>query len=57
MEFDINTVRGLITAVLLMAFIGMVFWAYSGKRRQDFAEAADLPLAELTPAEQVENKQ
>ncbi len=52
---DINTARGLITLVLLVAFIGMVFWAYSGKRRRDFAEAARLPL-EDTPADDTEQR-
>jgi Cbb3-type cytochrome oxidase, subunit 3 len=51
MEFDINTLRGLLTAVLMFAFIGMVFWAYSGKRKQDFEEAAALPLSDEHPAE------
>ena len=54
MDFDINTIRGLTTALLLIAFVGMVFWAYSGKRKQDFAEAARLALEETHPAERVE---
>lgn len=41
---DINTLRGILTAVLMVAFIGMVFWAYSRKRKADFDEAARLPL-------------
>jgi len=43
---DINTVYGLITLVLLILFIGIVFWAYSGRRKADFDEAAQLALAE-----------
>jgi cytochrome c oxidase cbb3-type subunit 4 len=46
MDFDINTIRGLITTVLLFSFLGMVFWAYSSKRKGDFSEAAALPLAD-----------
>lgn len=56
MEFDINTFRGLITAVLLISFLGMVRWAYSSKRKQDFSEAAALPLAEDETAGQPEEK-
>lgn len=41
---DINTVRGLLTLLLLILFIGIVIWAYSSKRRKDFDEAARLPL-------------
>ena len=29
---DINTLRGLSTLFLLIAFLGLVFWAYSSKR-------------------------
>ena len=32
------------TVLLLVVFIGIVFWAYSSKRKQDFDEAARLPL-------------
>ncbi len=46
MDIDINTVRGLITALMMFAFIGMVFWAYSSKRRSAFQEAASLPFDE-----------
>ncbi len=43
---DINTFYGLITLVLLIIFLGIVFWAYSGKRKKSFDEAAQLPLEE-----------
>ncbi len=43
---DINTLRGLSTLLLLVAFISLVFWAYSGKRKRDFDEAANLPFAD-----------
>ncbi|HFL2859659.1 TPA: cbb3-type cytochrome oxidase subunit 3, partial [Pseudomonas aeruginosa] len=29
---DIGTLRGLGTVVIMVAFIGLVIWAYSGKR-------------------------
>jgi len=32
------------TVLLLVAFIGIVVWAYSGARKKDFDEAARLPL-------------
>ena len=32
------------TGLLLMIFIGIVAWAYSGKRRERFDAAARLPL-------------
>ena len=43
---DINTLRGLSTLFLLIAFVGLVFWAYSGKRKKEFDEAANLPFAD-----------
>ncbi|HLU62868.1 MAG TPA: cbb3-type cytochrome c oxidase subunit 3 [Gammaproteobacteria bacterium] len=41
---DINTFRGVLTAILLVAFIGLWIWAWSSKRRKDFDEAARLPF-------------
>jgi cytochrome c oxidase cbb3-type subunit IV len=43
---DIGTIRGLIALVLMLAFIGLVFWAYSKRRKKDFDEMAQLPFRE-----------
>ena len=43
---DINDLRGLSTAFLMIAFIGLCFWAYSKKRKKAFDEAANLPFAD-----------
>lgn len=43
---DINDLRGLSTAFLMFAFIGLCFWAYSRKRKKAFDEAANLPFAD-----------
>ncbi len=43
---DINDLRGLSTAFLMMAFIGLCIWAYSKKRKPAFDEAANLPFAD-----------
>lgn len=32
------------TVVLLVVFVGIVWWAWSGKRKEAFREAANLPL-------------
>ncbi len=37
-------VRGIATALALFAFVGVVFWAYSRRRREAFTAAALLPL-------------
>jgi cbb3-type cytochrome oxidase subunit 3 len=39
-------VRGILTAVLFAAFIALWFWAWSAKRRAEFAAMAALPLEE-----------
>jgi cytochrome c oxidase cbb3-type subunit 4 len=36
--------HGLWTAALLVVFIAIVIWAWSGKRKRDFDAAARLPL-------------
>jgi cytochrome c oxidase cbb3-type subunit 4 len=43
---DINDLRGLSTAFLMVTFIGMCFWVYSRKRKKSFDEAANLPFAD-----------
>ncbi|MEM1144179.1 MAG: cbb3-type cytochrome c oxidase subunit 3 [Pseudomonadota bacterium] len=43
---DINDLRGISTAFMLVAFLGLVFWAYSSKRKSSFDEAANLPFAD-----------
>ncbi len=43
---DINDLRGLSTLLLMIAFIGLCFWAYSSKRKKSFDEAANLPFAD-----------
>ena len=43
---DINDLRGLSTAFLMFAFIGLCWWAYSKKRKKSFDEAANLPFAD-----------
>jgi cytochrome c oxidase cbb3-type subunit IV len=34
------------TVLLMTAFVGIVYWAWSHRRRKDFEEAANLPLEE-----------
>lgn len=41
---DIGFIRGLVTLLVFVLFIGIVAWAYSKRRKKDFDEAASLPL-------------
>jgi len=38
------------TVVVMVVFIGIVLWAWSGKRKQRFNEAANIPFNEDRPA-------
>ena len=46
---DIGTLRGIGTFIVFVAFIGVVLWAYSSKRKSSFDEAANLPFADEPP--------
>jgi cytochrome c oxidase cbb3-type subunit 4 len=41
---DVNTLRIAVTLVSFAIFIGILRWAWSSRRAQDFAEAAELPF-------------
>jgi cytochrome c oxidase cbb3-type subunit 4 len=41
---DWGIAMGIVTGVLLVAFLGIVVWAWSKKRKKDFEEAARYPL-------------
>ena len=41
---DINTLRSIATVAAFATFIGIIWWAYSGRRKEEFAEAANLPF-------------
>lgn len=43
---DINTLRGLLTLILMLAFVGVWIWAWSKHRRREFEDLASLPLEE-----------
>lgn len=46
---DINDLRSVITVLLFVVFIGIVWWAYSDRRKQAYDEAARIPLDEDSP--------
>jgi cytochrome c oxidase cbb3-type subunit 4 len=43
---DAGTMRGLFTVVVMVAFIALVIWAYSRRRKAHFDEMAHMPLEE-----------
>lgn len=48
MEIDMGVVRGLLSATLLILFLGIWAWSWSRKRRVDFDAAANMPLEDDT---------
>lgn len=47
---------GVITAVLLVVFLAAVAWAWSSGRRDEFEQAARLPLEDDDPAREGEGR-
>jgi len=43
---DLGTLRGLATLLALLAFVGVVWWAWSGRQKNKFDQAAHMPLEE-----------
>jgi cytochrome c oxidase cbb3-type subunit 4 len=42
----VSDMRSVVTIVSMLTFIGIVLWAYSARRKNDFDEAARLPFAD-----------
>lgn len=39
-------ISGILTAILLVTFLGLIAWAWSKRRARDFSDASKLPLEE-----------
>ena len=48
---DVNDLRSVVTVISMIAFLGIVAWAWSRNNRAGFDEAAQLPFAEEQGAE------
>ncbi|MDO8313962.1 MAG: cbb3-type cytochrome c oxidase subunit 3 [Rugosibacter sp.] len=46
---DINNLRSVITVLLFLIFIGIVWWAYSDRRKPAYDQAARIPLDDDSP--------
>ena len=46
---DINDLRSIFTVLAVLMFAGIVWWAYSDRRKQAYEEAAMLPLDDDLP--------
>ncbi len=43
---DTGTIGAIVTVVFFVIFVGIVLWAWSGRRKKDFDAAANLPFEE-----------
>ena len=43
---DLTLIQSVWTIVVMVVFIGIVIWAWSGKRKQRFEYAANIPFTE-----------
>jgi cytochrome c oxidase cbb3-type subunit IV len=41
---DVNDLRSAVTVLLLIAFLGIVRWAWSARNRSQFDDAAQVPF-------------
>jgi len=48
--------RNVVTVLSMMTFIGICWWAYSGRRSADFEAAANLPFADDMDTQAAEKK-
>ncbi|GIX31160.1 MAG: hypothetical protein KatS3mg124_1632 [Porticoccaceae bacterium] len=49
---DQGTLQGIGTALVMLAFLGVCWWALSPHKRRDFEEAARLPFAGDPPVDE-----
>ena len=43
---DVNDLRAVVTLLSLVAFVGVIAWAWSRRNKKRFDEAANLPFAD-----------
>jgi cytochrome c oxidase cbb3-type subunit 4 len=48
---DISLIRSIVTVVTFITFLGIIAWAYSGRRKEAFDAAARLVLEDDEPIE------
>jgi cytochrome c oxidase cbb3-type subunit 4 len=53
---DQGTLQGIGTILAIVAFLGVCWWAFSGHKKKDFEEAAQLPFSDEKESPQNEDK-
>jgi len=54
---DVNDLRSVATLLMFLLFLGIVVWAWNGRRRAEFEAAAHLPFQDDQPAASQGEKQ
>ena len=54
---DQGLAGSIFTVVVFVCFIGVVWWAFSGRNKKRFDEAANLPFADEVKEKSQKNKQ
>lgn len=44
-----GTFSGVMTGILIVVFLGIVFWAYSKRNKEAFDEMANMPMNDNAP--------
>lgn len=52
-----STIFSLWTVIVFILFIGIVVWAWSGKRKQEFDEAAMIPFNDENDETEINNQE
>ena len=52
---DVSLIQSIWTVVVLVLFVGIVIWAWSGKQKERFDEAANIPFADddMMPSDKI----
>ncbi|MFA5494129.1 MAG: cbb3-type cytochrome c oxidase subunit 3 [Porticoccaceae bacterium] len=53
---DQGTLQGIGTILAMVAFLGICWWAYSGRNKKRFDEAGKLPFVEDEPSRSEQEK-
>lgn len=56
-ELSMGVIRGLLTLVLMLAFVGMVIYVYSKRNKTAYEQAALLPLEDAPVMSPVMNEE
>jgi cytochrome c oxidase cbb3-type subunit 4 len=46
MNMNYGMLQGIWTIIVMVVFVGIVIWAWSGKRKREFEDASNIPFNE-----------